>query len=291
MAKVIVTGVAGFIGSHIAEHLLRGNNTVIGIDDLSAGYERNIPPGVIFIKEDICKADRIASVFKDASVVFHNAASKKNICLNNPNRDMEVNGIGTLKLLQLCVDKGVNKFIHASTGSVYGEIKDIITEDTPRNPVSYYGISKMAGESYVYNFRDRLNITILRYFHVYGERQESNYGLGGVIAIFTEQIKNKGKIIIHGDGKQSRVFTNVADIANANIKAWHNNLSRGKIYNCASSVQMSIIDVALALMKKYKTKIPITYTDPLIGDIYNFNVDSSRIKEIGVEFKPITDYL
>ncbi len=137
MTRALVTGVAGFIGSHIAEELIRRNVTVIGVDDLSAGYESNIPEGVIFFKGDIYHADKWGSILKGVDVVFNNAASKKNVCLKDPARDMEVNGIGQYKLLKACVDNSVNKFIHASTGSVYGEVHGRITEDTPRNPVSY----------------------------------------------------------------------------------------------------------------------------------------------------------
>ena len=293
MATILVTGVAGFIGSHIAEKLLLGNNTVIGIDDLSAGYLSNIPERVIFLKDDICNIQKYDSIMKSVDVVFNNAASKKNICLKDPARDMEVNGIGTLKLLQSSLKNGVKKFIHASTGSVYGEVEGVITENTPRNPVSFYGISKMAGESYVQYFHNSLGLdtTILRYFHVYGERQESNKDTGGVVAIFSEEIKKGNSIIIHGDGLQKRVFTHVKDIAEANYRAWHTRKSIGQVYNCASSEQMSIIDLAGALMEKYNKKVNIIYSDPLPGDIYNFNVDSSKIKEIGVVFNPITKIL
>lgn len=291
MAKVIVTGVAGFIGSHIAEHLLRGNNTVIGIDDLSAGYERNIPEGVIFIKHDIRNIEQISSVFKDVKAVFHNAASKKNICLNDPARDMEINGIGTLKLLQQCVNNSVNKFIHASTGSVYGEVRGVMIESSSKNPRSYYGISKLAAEGYVNYYRDKLNITILRYFHVYGDRQESDPETGGVVAIFTEKIKRGERITIHGDGLQNRVFTNVSDIATANLRCWHNDKSAGQTYNCASSLQMNILELANVLMKKYDKRVAIVHDDPSVGDIYNFDVDNRKIREIGVHFKPITEYL
>jgi len=98
---------------------------------------------VIFIKDDICNIDRYASALDGVDVVFHEAASKKNICLRDPARDMEVNGIGTLNLIRQCVNRGVKKFVHASTGSVYGEVQGVINEDTPRNPVSFYGISKI----------------------------------------------------------------------------------------------------------------------------------------------------
>ena len=147
MAKVIVTGVAGFIGSHIAARLVKDGHEVIGIDDLSAGNRENIPYGVTFEYRDITEAHHYKALFEGVEAVFHNAASKKNICLADPARDMEVNGIGTLRLLTTAVEMGVEKFIHASTGSVYGEVEGVIHESTPKNPVSFYGVSKLAGET------------------------------------------------------------------------------------------------------------------------------------------------
>lgn len=292
--KVVVTGVAGFIGSHIAERLVNDSFEVIGIDDLSAGYEQNIPSGVNFYRRDIYDIEKFDHIFKDVDVIFHQAASKKNICLKNPARDMEVNGIATLKLLQSAMRNGVRKFIHASTGSVYGEVNGVITEDTPRKPCSYYGISKMAGESYVSYFNQQfgLDTTILRYFHVYGDRQEKRQDTGGVIAIFSDKIKRGESIIIHGNGEQQRVFTSVKDIVDANIRSIANTKACGKIYNCASSVQTNISEVALLLMKKFNKKVSIIYSEPLIGDIYTFNVDSSRIhNDLGIKFKSINEVL
>lgn len=287
--KALVTGVAGFIGSHLAERLLRDGHDVIGVDDFSAGYYQNVPKGVKLFCKDVGNIN--SDILVGVEVVFHNAASKKNICLKNPVRDMEVNGVGTLRLLQECVNSGVTKFVHASTGSVYGEVAGKITEDTPKNPCSYYGISKLAGESYVNYYSKYMNITILRYFHVYGDRQESSQEFGGVVAIFTEKIKQGRPLIVYGDGNQKRVFTSVGDIVEANIQAWTNSISSGKIYNCASSHRTTINQLADILMEKYKKAVYIEYAEPLEGDIYEFNVDNSRISELGVKFKPITEVL
>ena len=292
--KALVTGVAGFIGSHIAERLINDGFKVVGIDDLSAGYESNIPKGVEFYQRDICDVVCYGDVLDGVDVVFHQAASKKNICLKYPDRDMQVNGVGTLRLLQECITHKVKKFVHASTGSVYGEVKGVINENVARNPQSFYGISKTAGETYVslFNKQNGLNTTILRYFHVYGDRQESKQDIGGVVAIFTDKILKGEPIFIHGDGTQKRVFTYVKDIVEANIKSWENPISNGKIYNCASRYQMSVIDLAMNLMKKHNKKVSIIYADPLVGDIYNFKVDSYKIQsELGVTFRPITHIL
>jgi UDP-glucose 4-epimerase len=294
MKKALVTGVAGFIGSHVAERLVEMGVAVVGIDDLSAGYEINIPKEVEFHKVDVCEIGKNGSIFKGVNVIFHQAASKKNICLKNPSRDMEVNGIGTLRLLEQAVKYNIEKFVHASTGSVYGEVKGVINENTARNPQSFYGVSKTAGETYVtlFNKQSGLDTTILRYFHVYGERQENKQETGGVVAIFTDKILKGEPIHIHGDGTQKRVFTYVKDIVEANIMSWLMPEAKGQIYNCASIFQMSIVDLAEALMKKYDKRVPIVYNEPLVGDIYNFNVDSYKIhNQIGVTFRPINKIL
>jgi UDP-glucose 4-epimerase len=288
-----ITGVAGFIGSHIAEELLRRGNRVIGIDDLSSGYKHNIPDRVLFIEEDICNVSAYEPYLDGVDVVFHNAASKKNICLKDPERDMEVNGIGTLRLLRACHRHNVNKFVHASTGSVYGEVNGVITEETSRLPVSYYGISKMAGESYVQLFHETygMNTTILRYFHVYGDRQESGQDRGGVVAIFKEKILNGEPIIIYGDGDQSRVFTHVSDIVRANMMSWVAPEANGEIYNCASPMQISVRRMAELLMNHLHKRVPVMYAPTQIGDIYHFNVDATKIKKLGITFTPITSML
>jgi nucleoside-diphosphate-sugar epimerase len=290
--RVVVTGVAGFIGSHIADRMLREGHEVIGIDDMSAGYKRNVPKGVYHIYQDICDIKAYSDILEGVDGVFHNAASKKTVCMANPSRDIEVNAIGTLRLLEECVKHGVKKFIHASTGSVYGETLDVIREDTPKNPISYYGISKNAGENYVSLIGNMFDIrtTILRYFHVWGDRQESKEDRGGVISIFDKKIGGGKPITIHGDGLQQRVFTHVSDVVEANLLAYYSNKAEGKIYNCCSDKRFSVIDAASMLMKKHGREVKVNHTESLIGDIYNINVDNSKIREdLGMKFHPF-DY-
>ena len=284
--KAVVTGGAGFIGSHIAERLLKDGHKVTILDDFSSGKEENIPDGAESVWCDITDLD--PTIVKGADVVFHNAASKKNICLENPLRDLHVNGGGTLELLEACREYKVKKFVHASTGSVYGNVVTQIDENTPTNPVSYYGVSKLAGEGYVryYHYAHNMNTTILRYFHVYGERQEDDPSLGGVVAIFKKQIQSRQQIQIHGDGNQERVFTHVSDVVEANIQAWKRSSSCGQIYNCCSSHQVTVGKLADMLMEKYGD-VEREYVDPLPGDIYWFAVDNTKIVQgLGIEFKP-----
>ena len=180
--KVLVTGGAGFIGSHLCEELLPISSHVICLDDFSAGKMKNIEflrqnMNFSLVKKSVCDQEGMDEIFTDLDTVFHNAASKKNVCLMNPKKDLMVNGEGTLNLLEFAKKHKVRKFVHASTGSVYGEPVIFPTDEShPLRPVSYYGVSKLAGERYVDVFHRLygMDTTILRYFHVYGPRQESN---------------------------------------------------------------------------------------------------------------------
>ncbi len=293
--KVIVTGGAGFIGSHICEELVKLKANVICLDNFSAGKLVNVSafinePNFSVLDKDVCDNDEaMHEAFKDVDIVFNNAASKKNICLTNPQRDLEVNSGGTLNLLELSMKYGVKKFIHASTGSVYGEPKIFpTTESHPFEPVSYYGVSKLGGERYVDVFHKLygLDTTILRYFHVYGPRQESNE-FGGVVSIFLRNITEGRNPIVFGHGNQVRSFTWVKDLVNVNLLAAINPVSNGKAYNAASGIRVSINDLAenlLQLLDK-NNKLKVEHGEPLIGDIMEFEVSNDLvIQDLGVEF-------
>ena len=281
--KAIVTGGAGFIGSHIADKLLKLGAKVTIIDNLSSGNSENVPIGARFVDADIVwKWEWWTREFEGADVIFHNAASKRNICLKDPQRDLRVNGGGTLNLLQIAKKYKVKKFVHASTGSVYGDVVGKITENTQLKPVSYYGISKLAGENYVRYFSNtyNLNTTILRYFHVYGDRQETDPDLGGVVAIFKKQIAEGKEITIHGSGEQQRLFTHVDDIVIANMVVCEMKETNGQIYNCAASKTVTINELAKKLGAK-----KIKHAAPLVGDIFSFKINTKKIEKLGVKFR------
>ena len=290
--KAIVTGGAGFIGSHLAERLIHMGVKTIILDDLSSGYDKNIPSGAIFRHVDISNWDELLLVeddFKDCDVIFHNAASKKNICLRDPVRDLAVNSGGTLMLLQLAERNNVLKFVHTSTGSVVGSFDGTITEEAPTRPVSYYGVSKLAGERYVQVFRQMygLNTTVIRPHHIFGTRQESLDGLGGVIAIFKRRITEGKPVYIFGDGNQQRLFTHVTSLVDANIEAWINPISTGKIYNVATEEKTTINELAKMMGAEH-----VIYEKELPGDIHKFDMDNSLIrKELGIKFMKLKDGL
>lgn len=286
--KALVTGGGGFIGSHIVEELLKRGLEVVSVDNLVTNDYTNT---LIFSDNqkfqfecvDITNYDDLVPCFKDRDIVFHNAASKKTICLDNPMRDLEINAKGTYNVLKIAKKAGVKKFIHASTGSVYGEpIFLPTTEKHPTNPTSFYGISKLSAEKYV--LLADMDTTILRYHHVYGTRQNySDYG--GVVSIFIRRLLQDKPPIIHGDGTQIRSFTYVKDVVNANLFVASLDNSKDNIFNVASGLKITINDLANTLMKLMNKHIEPIYDDWLEGDILQFNIDNSKLKKLGFKYQ------
>ncbi len=295
--KALVTGGAGFIGSHIVEELVGLGVETISIDDYFAGKSENLSHLKNYsnfheINCDITDLDKLEKYFDGVEVIFHQAASKKTICLNDPRRDLEINAKGTFNLLELSLKYKIKKFIHASTGSVYGEAQYFPQDENhPVVPTSYYGVSKLAGEKYakVFNHLYNLDVTVLRYFHVYGPRQESS-DVGGVVSIFTRLMLDKKPVKIYGDGTQQRSFTYVKDVVKANILAAITEGTNGEVYNCASGIKVTIkelADMTAQILKINNQKI--IYEDWLPGDIKVFDIDNLKIrKAFGLEF--ITDF-
>lgn len=294
--KALVTGGAGFIGSHIVEELLHKNTAVVCLDDYSAGKKENVAsfhndPKFTEVICDITDYTTLQQYFEGVDIVFHNAASKKTICLKDPRRDLDVNAKGMFNILELSRIFGVQKVIHASTGSVYGEaIYYPQDEKHPVAPTSFYGVSKLAAEKYAMVFSQMydLDVTILRYFHVYGPRQDSSE-VGGVVSIFIHKALNGEPLTIFGDGSQQRSFTYVKDLVRINLLVATSDKTKGEVYNCASGIRVTISQLAEMIKKKLeRPELNIIYRDWSPGDIKVFIVDNSKLRELGFEFK--TDF-
>jgi UDP-glucose 4-epimerase len=290
--RAIVTGGAGFVGSHLVDSLLEDGIEVISIDDYSGGKKSNLAhhknnPKLKEVNCDITDYSELKKYFDGVDIVFHQAVSKMTICLKDPRRDLEVNAEGTFNLLELSRDFGVKKFVHASTGSVYGIAQEFPTNELHQlNPASYYGVSKLAGEKYVRLFTDLydLDATILRYYHVYGPRQESS-DVGGVVSIFARRALENKSLIIYGDGTQIRSFTYVKDIVNLNKLVAIKPDTKGEAYNCASGIKVTIQELADKVLKSLgKENIDIVYKDWKIGDIKFFDVSNEKLKSIGASW-------
>ena len=220
--KILVTGGAGFIASHISDAFIDAGHDVFILDNLATGFERNINPKAVFIKKDIGDKS-LAELFEKEKfdVVNHHAAQmdvRRSVA--DPAFDANTNILGTLNLLQNCIKTGVKKFMFASTGgAVYGEQSYFPADEKhPTSPLSPYGISKLAVEKYLYfyNAQYKLNYTILRYANIYGPRQNP-FGEAGVVAIFSSRMLKGEQTIINGTGKQTRDYVYVGDVVKANL--------------------------------------------------------------------------
>lgn len=250
--KVVVTGGAGFIGSHVADLLIDKGYKVYIFDDLSTGIKKNINKNANFTKIDVTnfkKTNLLISKIKP-SCIFHLAAWPRiGRSMDDPIGTNNVNVDGTLSMLEGARINNVPRFIYSSSSSVYGKQKNyIMREDTILNPMSFYALQKLIGEQYAsfYAKTFGMNIITLRYFSVYGDRQPVSGPYALVISKFLDQIKRKQKLTIFGDGNQTRDFTHVSDVAKANILAMKVNINNrtNTIINIGTAKETSINQIA-----------------------------------------------
>ncbi len=241
--RVLLTGGAGFIGSHVADRLLERGHEVAVVDDLSSGKRENVPDGAVFYEADVRSG--CAEVFEEFApeALCHQAAQMDvRRSVREPDFDADVNVLGTIRLLQACVEHGVGKVVFASTGgAVYGEQGAFpATEDHPQYPISPYGVSKLAGERYLnyYHVQYDLPHVALRYANVYGPRQDP-HGEAGVVAIFCGNLAAGRPSRINGTGEQTRDYVYVGDVARANVLALENEVPSGA-YNVGTGVETSV---------------------------------------------------
>jgi UDP-glucose 4-epimerase len=241
--KILVTGGAGFIASHIADALIEENNSVFVLDNLSSGFEKNVNPKAVFIKADI-RDKNLSELFEKEKfdVVNHHAAQmdvRRSVA--DPAFDADTNILGTINLLQNSIKYGTGKFIFASTGgAIYGEQKYFPADEKhSTSPLSPYGVSKLSIEKYLFFYKVQydLNYTILRYANIYGPRQNPN-GEAGVVAIFSKKLLNGEQTIINGDGKQTRDYTYVMDVVKANVLTLKDDLS--DVYNVGTGKETDV---------------------------------------------------
>lgn len=223
--RILVTGGAGFIGSHIVDAYIQAGHVVSIIDNLSTGKKSNINPKAIFHETDIRDTDRVKRIFEEGrfDVVNHHAAQmdvRRSVA--DPVFDASVNIIGVLTLLECAARTGVSRFIFASSGgAIYGEQDTYPADEThATRPISPYGVSKLATEQYLFYYKTvhGINSMSLRYANVYGPRQNP-HGEAGVVAIFTSKLLDGDQPVINGDGKQTRDYVYVGDVAKANMLA------------------------------------------------------------------------
>lgn len=241
--KILVTGGAGFIGSHIVDAYIDSGHQVAVLDDLSSGRQENLNPKAEFFKMDI-QDGRLEGIFEQNrfDVVNHHAAQmdvRRSVA--DPRFDAQVNVLGALNILENCVKFGIRKFIFASTGgAIYGE-QDYFPadEEHPTWPISPYGITKLACEKYLFYYKQVHNLAsvILRYANVYGPRQNP-HGEAGVVAIFAERFLNGEQPVVNGDGKQTRDYIFVDDLVRLNVRALDHDQS--DVFNAGTGIESDV---------------------------------------------------
>lgn len=285
--KVVVTGGLGFIGSHITEGLIEDNDVTI-IDDMSTGKPENIKhlnnEKIEIIKGDITELD-LKSIFDDKDYVFHEAAmASVPQSVQDPEKCNRINITGTLKVLVAARDTDVEKVVMASSSAVYGDSQNMpLREDAPVKPMSPYAVTKATGELYCNNFTDLygLQTAALRYFNVFGQRQDPNSQYAAAIPNFIDRILKGERPVIYGNGEQSRDFIYIKNVVDANIKVCES--TKTGIFNIGHGKKTTINGLVSIINEVMETEVEPIYEDARVGDIKHSLADVSRAKSFGFE--------
>jgi len=290
--KVLVTGGAGFIGSHVVDRLVTEGYQVRVLDDLSTGKLDNIQRHLNSGKVELVKGDiRDASLVEDSldgvNAVLHFAALVSvPLSIENPNLTFDINLAGTLNLLRASAEKHVDRFVFISSCAVCGDPESLpVTEQTKPNPISPYAESKLLGERYCLGFSERqlLNAVVLRFFNVYGPRQTMN-DYSGVITRFLERCSQNLPLTIYGDGSQTRDFVNVSDVASA-VLASMESKAKSEVFNVGSGKSTTIKELAQTIIELTGAGSEISYEPPRAGDIKDSYGDISKAQKL-LGYKP-----
>lgn len=295
MKNILITGAAGFIASHIVEELLKDtNNNIIAIDNFYSGTQENIDflisldknKQFTFIEADIRDFQSINQIVEEKNIeqIYHLAAIVSvQESIQNPLLSNDVNVRGTLNILEASRINSVKRVVFSSSAAVYGDEPTLPkNESSTLKPISPYGYEKLMGEQYMklYSELYGLETVILRYFNVYGQRQQANSDYSGVISIFESKFQNSETPTIYGDGKQYRDFVYVKDIANTNIKAMNTQNISGEIFCVGTADQVSINDLFNIMNKKHHKSFKAKYKPARDGDIVESICDNSKIKKV-----------
>ncbi|MGE5485086.1 MAG: NAD-dependent epimerase/dehydratase family protein [Ignavibacteriales bacterium] len=274
----VVTGGAGFIGSHVVERLLERGIEVAVIDDLSTGDAANVPAGVPLFVEDVTAegAAGVVARLKPGCLVHLAAQPSAPASMDDPVADCRTNVLGTVRMLTAAAQSGCRRFVMASSAAVYGApVRLPVDEDHPLTPLSFYGVSKAAGESYAAAFaRARgMEYVMLRFANVYGPRQGA-CGEGGVVAVFIRHVLEGKPPVIYGDGSQTRDFVFVGDVAEATVLAA---LGRGSgVMNISTGSETSVNDLWAMIWRACGATVAPVYAGRRPGDIHRSVLDPRR---------------
>lgn len=290
MNHYVVTGGAGFIGSAIVRRLLgEGARRVVVIDNLLTGRESNLEEvrtKVEFERADICRYEEIAPLIRGAAVVFHEAAIPsvpRSIDDPQPSHDVNING--TFNVLRAAREGGAGRVVYAASSSAYGdtEVLPKVETMTP-NPKSPYALQKLVGEYYSAVFAGvwGLDAVALRYFNVYGPRQDPSSQYSGVLSLFMKAVLERCAPVIFGDGEQSRDFTYVEDVAELNLKAARAKNVAGRVYNAGNGGRVTLNQAWELLQRIEGVAIPANYGPPRAGDVCHSQADTAlAVRDLG----------
>jgi nucleoside-diphosphate-sugar epimerase len=281
--RVLVTGVAGFIGSHLAKRLLDEAHEVVGIDDLSSGVMDNVDPRAAFHREDI-RSQAIYPLFEGIEAVFHLAA--KNCladCLRDPVETAQVNVAGTANVLEAAHQAGVRKLIYADTSAEYEGIPELPSSVERVAPLSVYARSKRAGAMFceAYQQFHGLRLTTLRYFNVYGPAQDWRRTIPPVMSAFILTLLQGERPVIYGTGEKRRDFVYVDDVTEFNLLALRDPRTDGQAYNVGSGANHSINEIFSLIEQRLKTGLQPVRKDDLPGEAQATLADIQRERRLG----------
>ncbi|RLI49491.1 MAG: hypothetical protein DRO73_06245 [Candidatus Thorarchaeota archaeon] len=285
---ILVTGAAGFIGSHLVDHLLAQGHSVVGVDNLRTGREENLRGAMAheeftFLQADICDHDLVSRLPK-LDIVYHLAAiSSVKLSVEDPLAVNETNVTGTVNILRAARELGVQRVVFSSSAAVYGQPEiSPITEDAPIQALSPYGASKIAAEQYMHSFRNTygMETVILRYFNVYGPRQAySEYS--GVVSVFINRALRGDRLIVDGDGLQTRSLIYVDDVVALTVQAATAPGISGEVINVCGAHEMTVLDIANAVLRMVaQTNSTITHGPPRPGDIRKSSGSLDKAREL-----------
>jgi len=281
--RAIVTGGAGFIGSHIVDALVARSDEVVVLDDLSHGRRENMSPNAELVVADIRDAEAVAEVFGEArpQACLHLAAQADvRVSVTRPDFDAEVNVLGTIRLLEAAREHGTRIVFASTGGAIYGECAEPATESSPREPLAQYGTSKLAGEEYLatYNRLYGSEHSALRFGNVYGPRQDP-HGEAGVVAIFLGKLARGEAPHIFGDGSQQRDYVYVRDVAAAALAA----LERpAGVFNIGTGAATSVLDLFDVCRRASGVDVEPVFDPPRLGELQRSVLDTSLAeRELG----------
>ncbi len=282
--KVVITGGAGFIGSHLAEYWAKKGAEVYIIDNLRTGYFTNIPQhgNVTFVEGDIRNRDVLNGVIEGAKYVF-NLAALVSVpeSIEKPEETIEINVKGLLNILDAAKKFGVTKVVHSSSAAVYGDDPTLPKKpEMPPSPKTPYAITKLDGEYWCNFYSDEFGIktTSLRYFNVFGPRQDPKSQYAAAIPIFVSKAIKGEPLTIYGDGKQTRDFIFVKDVVRANVTAAESDLNKG-VFNVATGKSISIYELAKKIIQITDSKSKVIFAEERPGDIKFSEADISKTTE------------